>query len=141
MKSREMSENRAQPARANLAESKPARRGRPKANGRQSDYFFLRDLNIVAEFTKFREAGEKHTEALKETVKSIQQKYPGMKVSVTEVKRVLARKWSARSTLCLLPREPNDEERIQVTPRGQRVRIVLRVFGGPRPQFPRHNAK
>jgi hypothetical protein len=65
-----------------------AQRGRPKLDGLSKLY---RDLTVVWSYNESRRAGEKHAIAVANAVSEVRKQYPGMKVSETEVKRVLAR--------------------------------------------------
>jgi hypothetical protein len=65
-----------------------AQRGRPKLNGITKLY---RDLTVVCSYNEWRRAGEKHANAVASAVSEVRKEYPGMKVSETEVKRVLAK--------------------------------------------------
>ncbi|MFL6388737.1 MAG: hypothetical protein ACJ71U_14735 [Terriglobales bacterium] len=65
-----------------------AQRGRPKLNGVTK---LQRDLTVVWSYNESRRAGEKHASAVASAASEVRKQYPGMKVSETEVKRVLAR--------------------------------------------------
>jgi hypothetical protein len=65
-----------------------AQRGRPKLNGVAK---LQRDLTVVWSYNELRRAGEKHAIAVASAASEVRRLYPGMKVSETEVKRVLAK--------------------------------------------------
>jgi hypothetical protein len=64
-----------------------AQRGRPKMSGGQKMY---RDLTVVSSYNESRRAGEKHSSAVANAVAEVRKQFPGVKISETEVKRVLA---------------------------------------------------
>jgi hypothetical protein len=63
-------------------------RGRPKLNSVEK---LQRDLTVVWSYNESRRAGEKHASAVASAASEVRKQHPGMKVSETEVKRVLAR--------------------------------------------------
>lgn len=65
-----------------------AQRGRPKLNGVTK---LQRDLTVVWSYNESRGAGEKHAVAVANAVSEVRKQYPDMKISETEVKRVLAK--------------------------------------------------
>jgi hypothetical protein len=65
-----------------------AQRGRPKLNSVEK---LQRDLTVVWSYNESRRAGEKHASAVASAAAQVRKQHPGMKVSETEVKRVLAR--------------------------------------------------
>ena len=65
-----------------------AQRGRPKLNDVTK---LQRDLTVVLSYNESRRAGEKHASAVASTASEVRKQCPGMKVSETEVKRILAR--------------------------------------------------
>ncbi len=65
-----------------------AQRGRPKLNGATK---LQRDLTVLWSYNESRRAGEKHASAVASVASEVRKQLPGMKVSETEVKRVLAR--------------------------------------------------
>ncbi len=64
--------------------------GRPRRNGRKKPKHFLRALMIIDAYSKARAEGTKHSVAVRETVEAIKKLAPGMPISETEVKRVVA---------------------------------------------------
>ena len=67
-----------------------AKRGRPSKNDVKEDWVLFRSLLALDGYGRSRKDGEKYSEALKAGVAEVRQKFPGMPVSPTEVKRVLA---------------------------------------------------
>lgn len=65
-----------------------AQRGRPKLNGATK---LQRDLTVLWSYNESRRAGEKHASAVASVASEVRKQLPGVKVSETEVKRVLAR--------------------------------------------------
>ena len=65
-----------------------AQRGRPKMKGVAK---LQRDLTIVWSYNESRRVGEKHAIAVASAATQVRDQYPGMRVSETEVKRVLAK--------------------------------------------------
>ena len=65
-----------------------AQRGRPKLNAVAK---LQCDLSAICSYNESRHAGEKHASAVASAASEVRKRYPGMKVSETEVKRVLAR--------------------------------------------------
>jgi hypothetical protein len=49
-----------------------------------------RDLTVVWSYNESRRAGEKHVTAVGHAVAEVRKQFPGIKISETEVKRVLA---------------------------------------------------
>src|SRR5215475_8915056 len=69
-------------------EGSMAQRGRPKMSGMIR---LLRDLVVVSSYNESRRSGEKHATAIASAVLKVRSQCPGVKISETEVKRVLAR--------------------------------------------------
>jgi hypothetical protein len=75
--------------------------GRPRKNGLQPIWVLQRETLALFAYERAREAGEKHCVAVSEAVKYIRQTAPRMRISETEVKRIVAY-WRPRgSTRCL----------------------------------------
>lgn len=66
------------------------KRGRPPKNGVTEPRFFLRALMVTHAFSKARAGGQKHSAAMIEAVEFVGELDPGMPISETGVKRVLA---------------------------------------------------
>jgi len=64
-----------------------AQRGRPKMSGGRKMH---RDLTVLWSYNKSRRACEKHASAVAYAVAEVRKQFLGMKISETEVKRVLA---------------------------------------------------
>lgn len=116
------------------------KRGRPKHDGRQPVWRMERVILAIYAYDQARKAGEKHSVAISEAVKYIRDTAPAMRVSETEVKRILATWRSKRSATCLLVDKPNQEHNSRVLPKGRGGRILYTVSVGPRPIYPRANA-
>jgi hypothetical protein len=137
------------------------RRGRPAKNGVKDLWFLLRALTVLHWYREARARGEKHSVAIREAVDLVRQFHPGMPMSETEAKRILAefqpkgapvilvseysvvdgeearsirRKLSFRG---FLPEKPGESTHTEEDPRPLK-KFTLR-FADP-PNYPRHNA-
>jgi hypothetical protein len=139
------------------------KRGRPPKNGVVEAFCFGRALMIIHAYSKARDAGQKHSCAVRETVESVRQLDPKMPVSETAVKRVLAEFMPRDSQVALrvdysiLEGDDAAERRrfhaemlafagnrisTELTDQDQRRPLKAFKFGfGIRPIYPRHNAK
>lgn len=137
------------------------KRGRPRKNGAKPGWMFGRALVILYEYDKAR-AKQKYTAAIEAAISGVRAWWPEMRVSATEVKRVLAefRSKQLRTTILRVYRElvgaEADEYLRRLTELEKlcglpaqlrsakseppRVRI-LEIRMGPNPDYPRHNAK
>lgn len=115
-------------------------RGRPRKNGAKSASMLKRSLLILLEFGRARSRGLKHSAAIAETVAVIGCKYPDVCVSETEVKRTLA-EWMPRNReTVFLAREPENPEKMHRLD-GVDYKVIVSVYVGPRPVYPRINQK
>ncbi len=65
------------------------RRGRPRANGQQPGWMLFRAFEILRVYQSLRDAGNKYAYAVRETRDVLRKQYPDMRISETEIKRVL----------------------------------------------------
>jgi hypothetical protein len=71
-------------------ESEKKKRGRPTKNGVRDPAHLSRALKIICSYENARTGGIKHSSAVREAIAFVRQLDPGMPVSETEVKRILA---------------------------------------------------
>ena len=115
------------------------KRGRPKSS--YQDFGILeRAVLAVYAYVQAREAGDKHIVAITEAVNYIRTICPSMKISETEVKRIVAVWRSIQRATCLVVSKPDPQHSIISLPRGGRGKILYTVSVGPRPTYPRANA-
>ncbi len=115
------------------------KRGRPRKDGREPAYVLERIVLVVHAYALFREAGEKHSVAICEVVEYIRKIAPAMRISKTEVSRILAA-WLPRcGQSCLVVRKPLSESDIRRLPNGRTVRVLYTVSVERRPLYPRAN--
>lgn len=67
-----------------------ATRGRPRKNGTQPPWMFGRRMLAIHSYRTARSSGDKHSCAVTEAVAAVKKTWPGMRISETEVKRILA---------------------------------------------------
>jgi hypothetical protein len=125
-----------------------AKRGRPRKDGLQPAWMFYRRLFMISSYNDARARGVKHSSAVTEAVEAVKEKLPDMPISVTEVRRILAAEQPKGGEIALkvtkvsddsqpLPQQVCEMMGIHRGPRKNRL-----VFGyGPRPSYPRSNAK
>jgi hypothetical protein len=140
--------------------------GRPrKTPGLISDREFARAGIVMSVFDEAREKNQKHSAAVVLTVEFIKQRYPMMRISETEVKRILA-VWRPRKghTILRFERSMLSEEELvkfnwiqaQFATLRQKKGLTLpppsdvippksvttfKIRIGERPNYPRHNRK
>jgi hypothetical protein len=136
--------------------------GRPRKNGIVGPKHLARALMIVKAYSKARCDGSKHSAAVRETVDAIKQLAPGIRISQTGVKRVVA-EFSPRGSQIALTVESSILEGQEAAMRRYRAHIMESagikgfpdmtdpdlqkplktfIFGfGKKPHYPRHNAK
>ena len=66
------------------------KRGRPNKHGVQPGWMLLRSVMVLNAYDQARARGDKHSAAIIEAVSAVRSRMPGMPISETEVKRVLA---------------------------------------------------
>jgi hypothetical protein len=115
-----------------------AKRGRPRKNGVKGGWVFSRAIHALYGYGTSRMADEKYSEALKAGVAEVRQTFPGMPISQTEVKRVLAEFQSKAQPLGLWVAKPESSHTMVVDDIGW-GRTLAFGFGLP-PNYPRHNA-
>lgn len=113
--------------------SPQGRRGRPNSNGLQPAWMLGRDFEILLRFDRARRAGEKYLAAV--AIAGL-----AVRVSRTEVKRVLARWRSQHSNVGLVFSEP-DGQQVRTLPDGTKVRQGPNFGFGPKPKYARANAR
>jgi hypothetical protein len=121
--------------------------GRPPKNGQQPMWVLERITLALFAYERAREQGEKHCVAVSEAVKYIRQTAPRMRVSETEVKRIVAY-WRPKGSIkCLRVNEPGPSGNIVSAPvlRNGVVsfincRVLYTASHGPRPIYRRANA-
>jgi hypothetical protein len=117
---------------------------RPKKNGQKPMSVLERDMLVIYAYGRARDAGEKHIVAILEAVKYIRDTAPAMRISETEVKRIVARWRPKGKATCLFVSKPDPEHGIIRVPgrdgRMINARIMYTASVGPRPTHPRANA-
>lgn len=118
------------------------KRGRPRKNGLQDCWIFLKRMPLTLfAYDQSREAGEKHSEAIKAAVSFIREVRPPMPISESEVRRILAT-WRGRGrSLVPLVSKVDPSESVTSLAGGRMSRRFFAVSVGPRPTYPRANAK
>jgi hypothetical protein len=122
-----------------LKKEKPimTNRGRPSKHGTQPLWMVTRAMKAVYAYQHAREAGTKYSAAVREAVASVRNQFP---MSEIELKRILA-KWQPKNArVVFLVVKPDDCGELVRFPDGK-LRRVLSIAVGPRPKYPRHNAK
>jgi hypothetical protein len=121
--------------------------GRPRKNGLQPIWVLHRETLALFAYERARKAGEKHCVAVSEAVKYIRQTAPRMRISETEVKRIVAYWRPKGSTRCLQVSEPGSSGNFASVPTLRngvvsfiKCRVLLTASHGPRPIYPRANA-
>jgi hypothetical protein len=116
------------------------KRGRPKKDGQIPTWMLRREAMIVYGYDRARRLGEKHAVAIQEAVRYVQESDSRMRISETEVRRVLAYWRPRREPLGLVVVKPGPSESTLTLPDGRVVQIGLTSAIGPRPIYPRVNA-
>ena len=103
-----------------------------------------RDTVVVYAYSQAREAGEKHSVAVSETVGYVRANYPAMRISEAEVRRIVSRWRSKRSAICLFVSKPDPMQSTILVPgpdgKPLYARILYTAAVGPRPIYARANA-
>jgi len=142
-----------------------AKRGRPNKNGAKPGWMLLRSAMVLHAYDQARGMGEKHSAAIATAVTAVQFRVPGMKISETEVKRVLAEFRSKDSGQALIvtegiakgPKADSWFEKLEWAAKESRGKWKLPSFFhdeskprrlrtftiqvGSRPRYPRRNAR
>jgi hypothetical protein len=116
------------------------KRGRPKKNGFQPFWVLGRETYVLYAYQQAREAGQKHFVAVQEAVIFVQQNLPGMPISDTEVRRILAKWRSTRRSHVLSVRKPDPAASTIAFPDGRVVRRLYTASWLPRAEYPRTNS-
>jgi hypothetical protein len=118
------------------------KRGAPKKNGELAPWWMLeRDTLVLCAYQKARKAGEKHLSAILEAVQFVREERPGMPISETEVKRILAL-WQPRDRPSAISVTHSDPKVCFYTlPNGWKLPISYTAARETRPVYPRANAK
>jgi hypothetical protein len=106
--------------------------GRPRKNGTKEPSHLWRSLVIFNAYSKAREVGLKRSAAIRETVDAVRQRFPGMRISETEVKRVVA-KFSPRGSSIALWVEDSPLEGDEAAIRRRRDAEFMEHAGIKRP--------
>lgn len=138
------------------------KRGRPRKNGAKDPWSLARALMVIHAYDEARTGGIKHSAAVKEAADFVRWLCPGMPISETEVKRILAELRPAKGPAALLSSyeilEGEEAARarsrfaqmlalagqIPPDPPNQDPSRPLKRFSvslGKRPNYPRYNAK
>ena len=114
--------------------------GRPKKNGATPMWMLKRDTIVLYGYQQARGAGEKHSVAIQEAISFLRELEPGIPISATEVKRIVAR-WRPRHLPygCFVVKADPTEDPITL-PGGYVVRRRFTVCVQPRVEYPRANA-
>jgi hypothetical protein len=116
------------------------KRGRPKKNGLRPLWMLRRTSLAILAYDRSRRAGDKHSAAIGEAVAFIRGTDPRMRISKTEVKRILAI-WRPRSRpFGLVVSEPDPSDSIMILPDGRKAKRLWIGSVGLRPTYPRSNA-
>jgi hypothetical protein len=113
-----------------------SQRGRPRKNGVKPTEVLYRTMVALRGYEKARAAGEKYEVALEAAIAEVQMALK-MRMSVTEVKRVLAEFRSETQESVFLVSECDKGLIVE-------GRMIKRAWGlsvGPKPTYPRHNAR
>jgi hypothetical protein len=128
------------------------RRGRRSSHGRKSGRLFWRDEEVVFHYNRLRSQppnnpweAQKHSWAVSETVRVLRELYPKLRISETEVKRVLAKYQPKDCPISMFvtakPQQQVNEEFERLPDEikeflGNKPPINVRPFGfAPRPRY------
>jgi hypothetical protein len=115
------------------------KRGRPRKNGEKFFWMLVREVVAVFAYGRARKAGLKYSSAITEATNYIPATYPLMKISETEVKRIVASWQPKQAATCLVVSKPDSQHSIIPTPRGTKI-IAFTIWNRPHPVYPRANA-
>jgi hypothetical protein len=115
------------------------KRGRPKQDGRKLFWVVERVILAVYAYGRARDRGEKRSVAISEAVEYIRATALGMRVSETEVKRIVATWRPQLSATCLFIAKPRPEHSTITLLNGRKARILYTVSIRLRPIYPRAN--
>lgn len=146
--------------------TKKKKKGRPrKEEGRIEPWQFTRENLAMCGYDEARTRGEKHSVAVAEAVSFVKQFHPGMSISESEVRRILAlrrprtaltilriersvpteqeiEKWTYFKK-CLAASRGPDGPALPPTPeaRPPKSPMIFKIRSGERPDYPRSNRK
>ena len=112
-------------------------RGRPRTNGVMQAWVLHRAMVGLSAYDKARSHGEKYEQALRAAIEEVRQTFPEMRMSETEMKRILAEFRTKALALTFLVTESENT----VTIEGRKCRKACQLSIGPQPNYPRHNAR
>jgi hypothetical protein len=118
-------------------------RGRPTKNGLQPAWMLFRSFLVLSAYNEARRSPLKHSSAVTEAVAIVKKTWPGMPISETEVKRILA-KFQPKGIAAAVKVEKVSDSPLRPAvclamgvPEGSKMKTTF-VFGfGPRPEYPR----
>src|SRR5215469_15886548 len=121
-----------------------AKPGRPKKNGIQPPWMLGRMLLVLHAFREAKSSGLKHCAAITETVAAVKKTWPAMRISETEVKRILAKYQPASAPFVFIAKwedasdQPLHPEicKVMGIPEGSRMKNKFTFGFGPRPKYP-----
>lgn len=126
-----------------------AKRGRPPKHGVQPGWMFHRTAAALYGYNQARSAGQKHSAAIREAVGTVRLLFPGMPISETVVKRILAEFQPSDSSIALMIKQGSGAS-IEIPPEvclklgipeGKRLKELFSFGYGPKPTYPRHNLR
>ena len=103
----------------------------------------VRKIIVLNAYDQAKRGGEKHSSAVTEAVAAVKKFHPGMKVSETEVKRILAEHRAKEAPMVELVTEKTlspEECKLSGLPEGKTFSRSLVLGYGPRPKYKRANA-
>ncbi len=117
------------------------KRGRPRKNGIQPSWMLGRKLHVLHEYNAARASGLKHSSAVTEVALALA-------ISESEVRQTLADFQSKRDPIAFIVKKKTEPKLIRPEfckalgiPEGSKMKNGF-IFGfGPRPQYPRINAR
>ena len=116
------------------------KRGRPKQDGRKPFWVVEREILAVHAYGRARDRGEKHSIAISEAVEYIRAIAPAMRISETEVKRIVAKWRPQQGAFCLFVDKPHPENSSIPQYSSRKGTVSYTVSIRPRPIYPRANA-
>jgi hypothetical protein len=109
----------------------------------------VREFRVLFAYNQARSSGDKHSAAVREAVQEIRRCFPGMPISETEAKRIVAKMQPQDFPVAFQAGRIRDADLKQQVARLRTLKFpgaeTIKVgfdFGiGPRPTYLRHNAK
>jgi hypothetical protein len=142
-----------------------AKRGRPKKDGLKPGWTLFRNFLVLHAYNQARARGNKHSSAITDAVSAVRPREPGMPISETEVKRVLAefqskgseRSWIISPGIVQGPELDTWFDNLEWIAKKSPLKLgvphlpdyrskprqlkTLSIHIGPRPRYPRSNAR